>query len=429
MKRIWFSGGEVPSHRRTLGKYGARNLAFNLEPVVTHRSKHAGAKEELEAYNVLFYSSQADTDPDTMVEIINEYQDEDSLVLGIEGSTVQPIPIWNGQDTENFIDDAVLFGHVAITEADANNVNNQRVLSLFIRRNPSVRVFCITSKAAIIGLPFITDPIVSGWIHASQYGELQIWDGSKVARSPRASRADRIEQHRGQIENLGCDPQLLLDGVPEENIKLSVTSWLKYEEVVANDLVVNLPSVRDPDEASLTIRSTEVRHRDPVLLPTLVTQDRTDDDGSTHTEIVPGSQSMRQCDACNLAHVCPMFEAGASCAYSIPVRIRTKRELNHVLNTLLEMQTRRAMMGMFEEEVLSEGILGTTSAEMERLFRMAETVKRINEDRQTLTITAEGSGPGPLSELFGSRVGDLNNELPAPVDSDTVIEDADVLDR
>jgi hypothetical protein len=99
------------------------------------------------------------------------------------------------------------------------------------------------------------------------------------------------------------------------------------------------------------------------------------------------------------------------------------------LNTLLEMQTRRAMMAVFEEEVLSEGILGTTSAEMERLFRMAEATKRINEDRQTLTITAEGSGPGPLTELFGARVGDVNNELPAPVDSDTVIEDAEVLDR
>jgi hypothetical protein len=192
---------------------------------------------------------------------------------------------------------------------------------------------------------------------------------------------------------------------------------------------VNLPSVKDPDEAQLTIRSNEVRHREPVLLPTLTTKETTDDEGVSHTEVVPGNQSMRQCDACNLAHVCPMFEAGASCAYSIPVRIRTKRELNHVLNTLLEMQTRRAMMATFEEEVLSEGILGSTSAEMERLFRMAETVKRINEDRQTLTITAEGSGPGPLSELFGSRVGDLNNELPAPVDSDTVIEDADVLDR
>jgi hypothetical protein len=79
---------------------------------------------------------------------------------------------------------------------------------------------------------------------------------------------------------------------------------------------------------------------------------------------------------------------------------------------------------------MSQGASSEASAELERFFRLAESAKRISEDRQTLTVVASssGSGEGPLSALFGSRVGEMSQGLRTPLASDDIIEAAEIVD-
>jgi hypothetical protein len=86
-------------------------------------------------------------------------------------------------------------------------------------------------------------------------------------------------------------------------------------------------------------------------------------------------------------------------------------------------------MSKFEEDLQSQGPKPETSAEIERFFRLLESSKRISEDRQQITVTATASGgAGPLSALFGNRVGELNQGLKQPIDSDDIIDASEIID-
>ena len=99
------------------------------------------------------------------------------------------------------------------------------------------------------------------------------------------------------------------------------------------------------------------------------------------------------------------------------------------MSTLIEIQVQRVQRAAFAEEVLGQGPQTSTSMELERVFRMFESMRRIQENRETLTIHASASGDGGvLSKIFGPRVGSVNKELSAPVTVDAVIEESGIID-
>ena len=119
--------------------------------------------------------------------------------------------------------------------------------------------------------------------------------------------------------------------------------------------------------------------------------------------------SLRQCNTCSLQIGCPSFQPHAPCSYQIPVTIRNKAELNGVLRALVEIQTQRILQGRFAEEVIGSAdvLLGN---EMDRLFRMVERWRNIEDNRDSLKITVDSKGQaasamGVLSRLFGEKAG------------------------
>ena len=92
---------------------------------------------------------------------------------------------------------------------------------------------------------------------------------------------------------------------------------------------------------------------------------------------------MRQCNTCSLQIGCPSFQPHAPCSYQIPVTIRNKAELNGVLRALVEIQTQRILQGRFGEEVngSADVLLGI---EMDRLFKMVERWREIEDNRDSL---------------------------------------------
>jgi len=140
------------------------------------------------------------------------------------------------------------------------------------------------------------------------------------------------------------------------------------------------------------------------------------------------ASSIRNCDNCHLASACPSVQPGASCAYSMPVEIRTKDQLQKVMQAVIEVQTQRVFQARFAEEVQGQELAQDTGAEMDRMFKLIEKMRDIMDNRDTLRIAVEsrgGASGGVLSRLFGTNVGSAAQALDQPVDSNDVIDTID----
>ena len=92
-------------------------------------------------------------------------------------------------------------------------------------------------------------------------------------------------------------------------------------------------------------------------------------------------EAMRRCDACYLAPHCPAFQAHASCAFKIPVVIKTKDQLQALMRTVIEVQGKRVMFAQFAEEVEGQGIDPALSGEIDRLFKIMGRYKKQGQFR------------------------------------------------
>jgi hypothetical protein len=114
--------------------------------------------------------------------------------------------------------------------------------------------------------------------------------------------------------------------------------------------------------------------------------------------------SVRRCDSCSLAVVCPLFESGSDCKYRIPVEIRNRDQLLGVLHSLLELQAQRVVFTRFAEELQGGYPDANLSSELDRFMRMTQSVKEIQDNRDFLKVTVEGRAQaGVLSRLFGAE--------------------------
>ena len=180
-----------------------------------------------------------------------------------------------------------------------------------------------------------------------------------------------------------------------------------------------------------------LRHKTPSLLPimeadTITVKDDAGNEVEQLTTINSVAGSVRQCSTCALGPACPSYQPGNSCAYNIPVVVRTKDQRQAVLRTLVEIQTQRILMGSFAEQVNGQPDK-EVGREMDRLFTMVEKWKTIEEQTTKINIGVSASGPdadgslGMISRLFGSEAGQNARTLDVPVLSDTLIEDADMV--
>lgn len=135
-----------------------------------------------------------------------------------------------------------------------------------------------------------------------------------------------------------------------------------------------------------------------------------------------GKAVLRQCDTCFISAACPMFQPGSECAYDLPLEIKTKEQLNAVNYMALEMQVERVAFMRLAEELNGGYADPNLSLEMDRLLRMQEQIKKIEDTSETFKLSVEAKGgAGILSRLLGEKV-KPENSLPAPVDPARVIQ-------
>ena len=461
--QIYFAGAESQSHLDTLRSCGVERVAVSVSNLARHTRDYSAwaAQSRLAGLDWLIYADSPSTPVAPLLELLSGSSSEPEAVVGpldwatetwLNDSDIMFLPIWDGHDASNLRHFVELYDGTVLPDAVVDNQLAVRQARAAMGRMSTLGGLTGRSK----GIDKFDLLVSSAWWAAQKHGETQVWVGNRLVRLNADDKHLKRKRYVEQIEELGADVSAVLMDDPKETAKLAVLSWLAMERflstgqalehvpvpVAAPIVVANGATTGSPISVNVTAPvangGSPLRHKTPSLLPIMEaeTVTVTDDAGNTSEQLntigsVAGS--VRQCSTCALGPACPSYQPGNSCAYKIPVVVRTKDQRQAVLRTLVEIQTQRILMGSFAEQVNGQpdALVGV---EMDRLFKMVESWKRIEEQSTKISIGVTASGPdadgslGMISRLFGSEAGQNARTLDVPVLSDTIIEDADMVD-
>lgn len=453
---VFFGGAEKGSHRSLLLENGVDCMAVNLTHLPIPKTKEFHIPTVFNNSNIIIYTSENDEDLGRYGDFVRQNAEYLTAVIGrpdFDGDWLgeKYIPAWSdNEDLERLAWICQKYGRVAISDKAINSKTLPRIRSLAQRWD--AMLVGLTSKPDVIeALPW--DVVVVGsWTSAIRYGETQIWDGHALRRYPAQQKESSRKRHRADIIRLGVD----YDAVMEDDVTavgtLAIRSWQAWEEhtfgaydpqaegdeeeFVNNEeeQIVTIP----PDThsggkpvsrgANVAIDPLEKRHEeDRILLPVIGIDSivsmgtQTTNDQGEYIEIDPEQtpviryqpNPLRQCDSCYLASRCPAFKEHSDCGFKLPIEIKTKDQLQAVLQAMIEMQASRVLFARFAEELEGQGLDPALSSEMDRLFSLVDKFKTISDTRDVMRMTVEARGnAGVLSRLFGQKAGEVARQLP-----------------
>jgi hypothetical protein len=454
--KVFFGGAEKGSHRNILLANDVEYMAVNLTHLPIPKTKEFSIPNTFKNAGVIVYTSEGDEDTNRYNDFIRQHADDLAFVVGrpdYDGEWLgeKYIPVWSdGDDLERLAWLCQRHGRAAISDKAINAKTLPRIRSLSQRWGAAL--LGITSKPDIIeALPWAA-VIVGSWTSTLRYGETQIWDGHALRRYPAQQKESSRRKHRPDIIRLGID----FDAVMEDDVTtvgaLAIRSWLAWEdhtnlgydpeegvdeeEFVNNEEgeIATIPpethsGVKPASRGSgIATGPIEKRHdSERLLLPVMGIEHivsmgtQMPNEQGEAIEIDPAetaviryqSNPLRQCDSCYLASRCPAFKEHSDCGFRLPIEIRTKDQLNAVLQAMIEMQASRVLFARFAEELEGQGLDPALSSEMDRLFSLIDKFKNISDTRDLMRIEVEArGGAGVLSRLFGSKAGESAKQLP-----------------
>ena len=465
--QIYFAGAESQSHLDTLRDCGVERVAVSVANLARHTRDYAAwaAQSRLAGLDWLIYADSPSVPVAPLLELLAGSSGEPEAVVGpldwatetwLNDSDIMFLPIWDGHDASSLRHFVELYDGTVLPDAVVDNSLAVRQARAAMGRMSTLGGLTGRSK----GIDKFDLLVSSAWWAAQKHGETQVWVGNRMVRLNSDDKHLKRKRYVEQIEELGADVSAVLMDDPKETAKLAVLSWLAMERflstghslehvpftpptVTGNPIVVTSPATTG---SSTSVNATvpvanpgsPLRHKTPSVLPimeadTITVRDDAGNEVEQHNTINSVAGSVRQCSTCALGPACPSYSPGNSCAYNIPVVVRTKDQRQAVLRTLVEIQTQRILMGSFAEQVNGQPDK-EVGREMDRLFTMVEKWKSIEEQTTKINIGVSASGPdadgslGMISRLFGSEAGQNARTLDVPVLSDTIIEDADMVD-
>lgn len=296
------------------------------------------------------------------------------------------------------------------------------------------------------------------WLSPMRRGETIVWDGSKLVRYPKRMKDQARPRYKTLVESIGLDYLAFKEDTTTEATKVAVWSYRKLEESMDKKtpdfhiieggkdsqlsdnsdtpLLSNLgqlggylsdnsgSEVSKPERTELVQRDPDEVFPLPVFGYKLKTVVEQDDDGKDVLKEVPmvqtQSASLRQCDTCFVAANCPAFKPQNSCAFSLPVEVKTREQLKALLTAIIEMQGQRVAFMRFSEEMNGGYADPNVSKEIDRLMKLVGQVKEMESNKEFIQITAQRqSSGGVLSAIFGDRAQALK-ELPESLKEEQV---------
>ena len=305
-------------------------------------------------------------------------------------------------------------------------------------------------------IPFTTASTLS-WLSPMRRGETIIWDNTKLVRYPKKMKAQARPRYKAVVERAGLDFTKFIEDDTLEATKVAVWSYLQLEKTMDKDK----PDLRvlnggkkdqllvDTSEDTLytglmdllggasdnsgqevrKLEASEVVQRDPLEVTPLPvfgyqmkTVVETDESGRDILKEVPvvhnQYSSLRQCNTCFVATNCPAFKENNTCAFNLPVEVKTKDQLKGLLTAIIEMQGQRVAFMRFAEETNGGYADPNVSQEIDRLFKLVSSMKELESNKEFVRITAERqTSGGVLSAIFGDRAQALK-EMPQPLNEE-----------
>jgi hypothetical protein len=358
------------------------------------------------------------------------------------------VVVWHKEyGTQNLRDISGIYKNVAIPNDEIEEVTNLASITRACQFSSPVKYHALaTAKPEI---PFETASTLA-WTRPMRSGETIIWDGTRLVRYPKKMKDQSRPRYKSVVEKAGLDFEKFKQDDIVEAAKVAVWSYQQLEKVMDKKtpdlhiieggkvsdnfdtpLMTGLMELGIPhsDNSAVEVRKNsapEVLQRDaseqyslPVFgyqLKTIVDQDETGRDVLKDVPIVQSqAASLRQCDTCFVASNCPAFKPQHVCAFNLPIEVKTKEQLKSLLTSIVEMQGQRVAFMRFAEEMNGGYADPNTSNEIDRLLKLVGEVKKLEENRDYIKITAERStSGGVLSAIFGDKVQAMR-ELENPI--------------
>jgi hypothetical protein len=453
--QLYFAGAEVASHFAILKECGVTRVAVsasNLSRVAKEEKLALWAnRARLAGLDWVLYADSIHTPVSTVTTVLAGAEIQPEAVCGpiewydttwLKDSDLLFLPSWDGSDPAQLREYVEDFDGVILPDAAVDNPTTVRAAKAALPRMGTLAALTGRTK----GLERFNMLLSSSWWAVQKHGETQVWTGDRFVRLNAEDKQLKRQKYADAIAALGVDVDKVLADDPSETLRLAVLSWLRLEEHIAAGRGTGVPQPQPlvtsplpgatatnvvPIQPPVARAPSLARHQ---VLPVISTvrssvtvQDANGHDTVETSDVLTVSPVvMRQCNTCSLQIGCPSFQPHAPCSYQIPVTIRNKAELNGVLRALVEIQTQRILQGRFGEEINGspDVLLGN---EMDRLFKMVERWRTIEDNRDSLKVTIDSKGDaaagmGVLSRLFGEKAGQNAMRLDDPLDVDEVIE-------
>lgn len=311
----------------------------------------------------------------------------------------------------DLFDFAAKYPRIGINSATAKAANRNDLRKLPAELHGSN----ITDQRILTEARFATTT-THAWMSPRRYGELWMFSGGRIRRYPAVDMAKAIRDNQRFISEMGLSVDMIKSGDPNVLTQLAVGALLRMEDHLSKRLrdrettliadtsakIIPLnPKDNEPNEpaAPLVPAPVEISQRSKVLLPIFSVESQGDQD-----VLISEAASLRQCDSCYISDSCPQYKTNASCAFELPVEIKTASDWDKACRVLLEMQFRRVSFGYFAEQMDSGALNNKVGPEMDRFMKLLATLKDLH------SAPPVSQPQGVLTRIFADVV--------APTDGD-----------
>jgi hypothetical protein len=371
------------------------------------------------------------------------------------------VPLWSASDgLQTLYDLSEQFGRVGILQTSIGGRDLVPTLNSLASRGVQLFGLSMTKPDIMAAVPWYSVASTS-WLSPSQFGDTIVWSHNQLKRYPKKMKDQARKKERSVFMTNGFDVEKIEKDDSTELLRLSVWSWSQQVNAInrRSSTGVTSPVIFDDDDNSEVEEDTvggvleKAQKRVPTATPRDPSQRRVipfldfdfdkekrknPETGEYEDVDVPKvkirSSSMRICDTCFLATKCPMFEPGSTCAYDIPIVIRTKEQMTALMDSMVEMQAQRVIFMKMAEDAEGGYADPNLSSEIDRLGNLMKKKHDMEQEGFSLTVTAKQSGQISMVDRIFGDIGNTQklHELEAPQRADNYIEeivDAEFLDR
>jgi hypothetical protein len=302
-------------------------------------------------------------------------------------------------------------------------------------------------------VPF-TSVSTLAWLSPMRRGETIVWDGSRLVRYPKKMKSQARARYKGIVQTAGLDFDKFIADDTLEATRVAVWSYRQLELSMDKDerkkhltsipggITNNGRKVVDnsedevhtglmdwvggasankaveerkaPERPAAPTRRSETIPMPGVGFETKQVISRSEDGTETLSQVPlvrSSSTSLRQCDTCFVAANCPAFQPGHECAFNLPVQVQTAEQLKALLLAMVEIQGQRVAFMKMAEDLNGGYSDPNLGGEIDRLFKLVGTMKKMEDNREFERITIErNTSGGVLSRIFGDQMQSQRDE-------------------